>query len=368
MARRTEPRRAQGRGVMRWVRLLPLPILLGGAAVDYFTSPEFSGAAFYSAAPMAGAPVLSLPALVLTGLAACGTDVVLLLHFDSLDSPGGRSELASVVTVSAVAIVINRLLYRSDVRLRSARMIALAVQRAVLPQPPPRVGTLRIAARYEAAHSGARIGGDLYAVQDTPHGVRGIVGDVRGKGLEAVETLDVVLGAFREAAASERTIADLAGRIERSLRREAAQRVNLDEVEGFITAVLTEIPHDGGELRLFNRGHPAPLVLFEGGVRRADPSHPELPLGLGGLIPERPLVDTVPFPDGATLLLHTDGLTEARDRDGSFYDPVAGLTGHDFRDPDALLSALLADVLRHTGGRTSDDMALLAIRRGGAGG
>ncbi|MFG2191967.1 PP2C family protein-serine/threonine phosphatase [Streptomyces sp. NPDC048639] len=368
MGRRTEPRKAAGRGIMRWVRLLPVLILIGGAAVDYFTSPEFSAAAFYSAAPMAGAPVLSLPALVLTGLAACGTDVVLLLHFDYLDSPGGRSELASVATVSAVAIVINRLLHRSDMRLRSARTIALAVQRAVLPQPPSRIGTLRIAARYEAAHSGARIGGDLYAVQDTPHGVRGIVGDVRGKGLEAVETLDVVLGAFREAAENERTIADLAARIERSLEREAARRVNLDDVEGFITAVLAEIPHRGGELRLFNRGHPAPLVLFEGEVRRAEPSRHELPLGLGGLSPGQPVIDTVAFPEGAALLLHTDGLTEARNREGAFFDPVAVLTGRAFRDPDALLTALLADVLGHTGGRTSDDMALLAIERNSAGG
>jgi serine phosphatase RsbU (regulator of sigma subunit) len=69
------------------------------------------------------------------------------------------------------------------------------------------------------------------------------------------------------------------------------------------------------------------------------------------------------FPSGATLLLHTDGLSEARDAQGTFYDPAARLAGRMFSGPDPLLAALTAEVRRHTGGRTTDDMALLAVRR-----
>jgi serine phosphatase RsbU (regulator of sigma subunit) len=365
VGRRKELRTIAGRGAGRHVRLLPALIIVGGAFLDYFTSPTFGGTAFYSAAPMAAAALLSLRATILTGLGAFAADVAVLAHFGFLDTIGGQSELSSVATVSALAVVINRLLHRSDVRLRSARTIALAVQRAVLPDPPARIGALRLAARYEAAHSGAQIGGDLYAVQDTRYGVRCIVGDVRGKGVRAVEAVTVVLGAFREAAETEPTMASLAARLEHSLRRESERRVGLDEVEGFTTAVLVEIPHAGDELRLFNRGHPGPLVLYEGTVRCAEPSEPAVPLGLAALSGPQDRIDTVPFHEGATLLLYTDGLTEARSRAGAFYNPVAALNGRHFPGPHALLDALLADVERHSGGGSTDDMALLAVMRSG---
>nr|WP_280923712.1 SpoIIE family protein phosphatase [Streptomyces aureus] len=69
------------------------------------------------------------------------------------------------------------------------------------------------------------------------------------------------------------------------------------------------------------------------------------------------------FPRGATLLLHTDGLSEARDERGEFFDPAAWLAGRAFPCPDALLTALSEAVRRHTGGTLADDMALLAVRR-----
>ncbi|MFE3932798.1 SpoIIE family protein phosphatase, partial [Streptomyces goshikiensis] len=68
-----------------------------------------------------------------------------------------------------------------------------------------------------------------------------------------------------------------------------------------------------------------------------------------------------------TLLLYTDGLTEARSGAGEFYDPAARLSGSVFSGPEALLSALSSDVRRHTGGGATDDMALLAVGRPGEG-
>ncbi|RLU83656.1 hypothetical protein CTZ27_28640 [Streptomyces griseocarneus] len=354
---------------MRWflrhLQLVPVFLLAVGVVLDLNTSPHFSAEAFYTAAPMTAAALLSLRATILAGLGACAADAALLVHFGFLEDSGGRSELAAVATVSAFAVVVNRLMHYRDVRLQSVREVAQAVQCAVLPEPPPELGTLRVAARYQSAVREAQIGGDLYAVQDTPYGVRCLVGDVRGKGMEAVKAVDVALGVFREAAEEEDTLAGIAARLERGLVREAARRAGLEQAEGFVTGVLAEIPHSGEELRLFNRGHPAPLLLRpDGAVREVEPSEPALPLCLAGLGPGQGVTDTVPFPPGATLLLHTDGLTEAKDRTGAFYDPVAALAGRRFPGPDELLDALLADVGHHTGGRITDDMALLAITRG----
>ncbi|MGW3852683.1 SpoIIE family protein phosphatase [Streptomyces fagopyri] len=72
-------------------------------------------------------------------------------------------------------------------------------------------------------------------------------------------------------------------------------------------------------------------------------------------------VDTVEFPPGASLLLYTDGLTEARDSSGAFYDPADHLTGQCPRSPDELLTTLLEDVHQHTRKHATDDMALLAL-------
>ncbi|MFG2841555.1 serine/threonine-protein phosphatase, partial [Kitasatospora sp. NPDC048296] len=73
-------------------------------------------------------------------------------------------------------------------------------QRAVLPEPPRNIGPLTVAAGYTAAQAEARIGGDFFAVQETPFGVRMIIGDVRGKGLAAVAAVSIAIGAFRQEA------------------------------------------------------------------------------------------------------------------------------------------------------------------------
>nr|WP_238420511.1 PP2C family protein-serine/threonine phosphatase [Streptomyces taklimakanensis] len=279
--------------------------------------------------------------------------------------------LSTTVTVGLLAVAVNRVVERSDTRAATARGIAEAVQLAVLPAPPDRIGDLRIAARYETAHLDTRIGGDLYCVQRTPYGIRALVGDVRGSGLGAVTVVTVVLGAFREAAGTEPELSDVADRVERSLERERERGLWRDDEgnrEGFVTAVLVEVSEGDGprEVRVVNRGHPPPLLLPPGGgsVRALEPDAYGLPLGLGRLGDGTGgSVAVAPFPPGALLLVHTDGLTEARDAAGAFYDPVPWLRGRRFPGPDALLDGLLAEVHAHTAGGQDDDMALLAVMR-----
>ncbi|MGW7084766.1 PP2C family protein-serine/threonine phosphatase [Streptomyces sp. NPDC054871] len=349
------------------VRALPLLLILVGVVYDISTPPRFTAVPLFTAAPLVAAPFYSLIGTTLIG--ACSCAAVLALHFknNTATDVEAVTELITVVTVAVLAVVINRVVRRSDKQLASARSIAEAAQRAVLPQPDPRIGGLDVAARYEAAEADAFIGGDLYAVQDTPHGVRVIVGDVRGKGMGAVAAVAVVIGAFREAAEQEATLEAVAQRLERALAREGTRRDGLDAFEGFTTAVLAEIPHGDGPVRLINRGHPGPLLLRgDGRLCVLSATEPALPLGMGdlGAWPDR--ADETEFPPGAMLLLYTDGLSEARDIRGEFYNPAARLGGRIFPGPygpDALLATLVEEVRRHTRGGGTDDMALLAVRR-----
>ncbi|TXS23406.1 PP2C family protein-serine/threonine phosphatase [Streptomyces sp. gb1(2016)] len=347
----------------RFVRALPALMICAGVAFDLLTPAVVTAVPLFAAAPLIAAPFFSLASTVRVGVAS----ILVVLGIRVSDGALGRvvpvTDLLTLVTVTALSLVINRVVRRRNEQLASARVIAETAMRAVLPTPEDRIGGLLVAARYEAAQADEFVGGDLYAVADTPFGVRLVLGDVRGKGLDAVAAVAVVIGAFREAAEQELSLEGVVQRLERALAREGSRRGGFDSMEGFVTAVLAEIPSGSDTLRVVNRGHPEPLVLHQDGALDVlSPTVPALPLGMGlGAWPDRS--DEWTLPAGSMFLAFTDGLSEARDAKGAFYDPAARLRGRIFPGPDELLSALTDDVRLHTGGRSTDDLALLAVGR-----
>ncbi|MEO3840086.1 PP2C family protein-serine/threonine phosphatase [Streptomyces sp. B22F1] len=365
MVRSSRPDATGGERRVRWVlRWLPAVLIVVGAVFFWFTPEGLRSLPVFETTPLVAAALLTLRGTVAVAVAALVVNVVLEILHGTATRTHALTHMVSQAVLGALAVGINVLIQRNYRRLTSARHVAVAAQRAVLPNPPDGFGTLRVAARYQAADADARIGGDLYAVQEGPYGVRCIVGDVRGKGLEAVESVAVVIGAFREAAEEEAGLAGVARRLERALQRQETGRSGLDRVEGFTTAVLAEVDREGGALRLLNRGHPAPLLLGpDGAARTLHPHEHALPLGMGdlGTWPDELMEEE--FPPGAALVLFTDGVTEARNKAGVFYDPLTRLDGRLFDGPHELLDTLLDDVTRYTGGRIADDMALFALAR-----
>jgi serine phosphatase RsbU (regulator of sigma subunit) len=246
--------------------------------------------------------------------------------------------------------------------------VAEVAQRALLRPLPRQVGPLELDVLYLTATAEARVGGDLYEVARTPYGIRMIMGDVRGKGLSAVEVAADVLGVFREAAHEVYTLAEVARRLDASLMRRDAVH------EEFVTAVLVEIDPDVASMTIYNCGHPPPMILTPGsegdgapcGVVVADVPIPAPPLGLMSLGDCSGASRKTPFKPGDGLLLYTDGITEARDDKRRFYplaERLAALAGtsqdglrHD------LLPRLKDDVLRHVGAPLDDDAAVLLAR------
>lgn len=270
-------------------------------------------------------------------------------------------------TLVAVALLIlgARGRHNRDLsELCQVRAVSEATQRALLRPLSGRMGPLSVASMYRAATAYARVGGDLYAAARTGRTTRFLVGDVRGKGLPAIEEAAVVLGAFREVAPQHGTLAELAAALERSIRRHLAQLVDSDPegLERFVTALLIELPDDERAIRAINCGHPAPLLKHNSRITALHPSQPAPPLGLAGGRPDDYQVDTFSFGSGDTLLLYTDGLIEARDTNGRFYPLLDRAPTWAWQCPGGLLQHVSQDLDIHTGKNLGDDLAMVAIQ------
>ncbi|MEU6478644.1 PP2C family protein-serine/threonine phosphatase [Streptomyces sp. NPDC047017] len=266
-----------------------------------------------------------------------------------------------LVGILGAILAVHRI--RRERTLATVRSVAETAQRVLLRPVPRRLGQVSVETLYLSAAAEARIGGDLYEAVPTAFGVRLLIGDVRGKGLVAVETAATILGAFREAAHDEADLTGVARRMERSMSRHAALLPGGETAERFVTAVFAEVPDHEPVIRIVNCGHPPPLLIREDGVAELHASDPSPPINLGVLIGDGYHVDSVPFRPGDQLLLYTDGVTETRDAEGVFYPlaervgPWAGLAPRD------LLDRLHGDLLAYSGGHLDDDIAALAAYR-----
>lgn len=94
-----------------------------------------------------------------------------------------------------------------------------------------------------------------------------------------------------------------------------------------------------------------------------DTAHTSPPLGLSDVLAADATVETFPFGVEDVLLLHTDGVTEARDHSRAFYPLTERLAAWPSDDPAILLDRLRADLQAYAGGHLGDDAALVAVQR-----
>ncbi|WP_443040948.1 PP2C family protein-serine/threonine phosphatase [Streptomyces sp. AHA2] len=345
----------------RWeaARLSPVVLTLLVAGLAFSTPREIAFSRLLPAAPaLAAAMWPVLPTLFLG--AVCLLLMIVLSFF--------HTDLGTPYTSAAIIAVTLAAAYGSHIRLQreetlfQVRLVADAAQKVLLRPLPRRIGNIEIESLYLAAQEQARIGGDFYEAVGTPHGVRLLIGDVRGKGLSAVGAAAAVIGCFREAAYDEPDLKGIVRRLETTVTRHSAAFAVHDQPEHFATAILAEIPPGGGRLRLLNCGHPPPLIAYAGGVRVLEPTVPSPPLNLAALVGACYRVDVVTLAPGEELLLYTDGVSETRDSTGRFFPLPEWMGRQSTEHPRQLLDRLHLDLLRHSGGRLDDDIAALALR------
>jgi serine phosphatase RsbU (regulator of sigma subunit) len=338
----------------RWRRagdvLIPLGVLGIIVILDALLPARLVVSGAFAFAAIVASALTTVRRTAMAGAAALVLAALSPLWHHNLAPVDWWVRLVATAILAATAVLLAKVRVRRERALRHMTAIAEAAQQALFRAMPGSIGPLGFAARYVSATEEAQVGGDFYEVAETPAGVRVIVGDARGKGLEAVQMAATVLAAFRRAAVLEPTLTDVASDLDSVVTAVAGD-------EDFVTAVLAEF-HDDSTVTVVNCGHHPPLLLTQPDVGRlVHTGEPEPPLGLH----PAPHPVTGDLPEGARLLLYTDGLVETRNRDGAFFplaDSAAALrTGH----LGAALDNLLGQLVDHAGDQINDDMALVLV-------
>ena len=233
---------------------------------------------------------------------------------------------------------------------------AREIQTSFLPRERPDVAGLRFFDHYSPAQ---QIGGDYYDYIPLPGNRLAVaVGDVAGKGVAAALLMAQLSAYTRFCFAGEPDVKKAVAQLNRVLLRTA-------DSDRFVTFVAAVIDLDSFETTLVNAGHP--LVLRHranrAGVHELGSDIAGLPLAVLDASYDELIVKLEP---GDTLLLYTDGVTEARNPRNEVYGlaRLSALMATSSQDLETMGAAILADVRRFAEGRPPSDDLTLVVGRG----
>jgi phosphoserine phosphatase RsbU/P len=237
-----------------------------------------------------------------------------------------------------------------------ARALATTLQESLLPPAPPTIPGLDVATAYRPAGSGTDVGGDFSDVFQAQGGAWSVVvGDVRGKGVEAA-TVGVLARHTLRAAAMRTSRPKLALQtLHQTLEREPTER--------FCTAVFARVRRTSpGRFRLVVAcgGHPLPLLASADGSVTPIGRHGSLL----GVLDHPSFVDTtVHLQVGDAVVLYTDGVPEGR-RGREFYGEERLAERVQSRRADgaaAVAEGIVEDVVAFQDGVPRDDIAVVVL-------
>ncbi|PWI43912.1 SpoIIE family protein phosphatase [Streptomyces sp. ICBB 8177] len=238
---------------------------------------------------------------------------------------------------------------------------ALMIQRSLLPQRVPRLPGVEVAFRYVPGSTGAEAGGDWFDVVPLAGGrVALVVGDVMGHGLRAAATMGRLRTAVRTLAGLDMAPDELLRRIN-DLSEDFAPGPDEPMMATFVYAVYDPSTRT---CVVATAGHLPPLLIDpaapgEHRVRQIEVP-PNTPIGVFAVEFESAEVEV---PDGAVLVLYTDGLVERRGEDiTEGVDRLRGILGRPYDFLEDLCDDVVVGMVPQ---REPDDVALMAVRLGG---
>ncbi len=256
---------------------------------------------------------------------------------------------------SRAAVLTHQLQTANDLAQHEMLQIA-KLQRALLPTELPRVSTLDLSVY---SRSTATAGGDYYDVLPLPRGRVGLlIADVCGHGPSAAMLVAIMHSLVKTYTGPTVPPGHLLAYVNEHLTRMYTRSFGT-----FVTAVYAVYDPDRGTLMWSNAGHPPPRLLRADGTRSALKGKRCVPLGIvdGTQYPE----DEIDLKPGDVILLHTDGVTDAKGSDHSAFgtDRLDAALGTGPAGARAMIAGVLASLERFTGGAApTDDYTLLAMK------
>lgn len=268
--------------------------------------------------------------------------------------------LLSVAVQAAVAVENTRMHETLVARAGIERDLKLAtqVQKSFLPKHLRQPEGYQFAAHYESAQE---VGGDYYDVIDLRNGRFGVmVGDVAGKGVPAALLMAKVSADARFCMLTEHDLATAVSKL-----NEHMQEAGL--LDRFVTLGAALLDSTGHQVTFVNAGHIPPLIYR----RNSDSFEEIVPRDLTGFplgVAEGVVYDAVAgaLAPGDTVLMFTDGVTDARNKDDRDFKPdgVHAALQKCPKTPKAMVDCLVAAVKEHAKGcKQHDDITIVAFGR-----
>jgi serine phosphatase RsbU (regulator of sigma subunit) len=206
-------------------------------------------------------------------------------------------QLAQGIAAQAASAMENARLYRHE------RTTAMRLQRSLLPAAPPRLADLDIASAYLPGEQGARVGGDWFdVIALSADRVALVIGDVMGRGIDAAAVMGQLRAAIQAYAVMDLPPAQVLDQLNRLVCQLPHEQI--------ATCVYAVYDPSEGTLRWANAGHLPPAMVSPDGAVTLLEADLGMPLGVDRAI----FADMArPMPEGARLLLYTDGLVECRE-------------------------------------------------------
>ena len=269
---------------------------------------------------------------------------------------GDQKLISAIATQIGTAIQNARLVRESlsQQRLRQEMRHAHDLQMRLLPNVETVAPNATVAARVVPTES---VGGDFYNLFRLGPGKTGVmIGDVSGHGYQAALIMALTMSASAIHAQTTAEPGETIAALLNSMRDELAT------TEMYLSMFYGVVDRNAGRLRYANAGHPHAFIIPKSGkVERLPAIDP--PLGMGTVAPSGA---SRPWTTGDLLLLFTDGVSDARDRQGERLGEdriVEAARKHRDETPAKLLDRIFALLDQHTGDTPRrDDLTIVALR------
>jgi serine phosphatase RsbU (regulator of sigma subunit) len=229
-------------------------------------------------------------------------------RFASRDISGVSNDILHAIATEAASLIENARLVQAEEagrRYQQELSIAASIQQRLMAVTIPEVPFAKLEGRNLSCKE---IGGDFFDAVNTDEGLTIVLADVSGKGVSAALLASTLQGMIYSQLTAGMPLTEIVTGVNRFFTHKHIG-------EKYATVIIARV-RENGDFEYVNCGHIQPLVVSNGQVQR--PSHGNLPVGL---LPDAKYEsDHSRLKPGDRLILVTDGVTEAENARGDFFE------------------------------------------------